>query len=220
MEMFELSQLCKTLSQENLFTLSIEINTTQEFRDRLNEANGNENLNYGQKIVDDFMKMEESPPTPEPPTISVDEDTMDSMRTNTSGQRPMSRLLREFDTLVARSERADAEEHLENGSNPRPRSPSFRSVSFRNPHLRVPPASPSYSPTSPTYSPVSPDYVPVTSPVHGPFSHEDQEVAEYNRVDAIFNSMLNTPPPPTADENEDIEVIDVTTTDENTEEQS
>ena len=144
---------------------------------------------------------------------------MDSMRTNTSGQRPMSRLLREFDALVDRSERAD-DEHLENGSIPRPSSPSFRSVSFRNPHLRVPPASPSYSPTSPTYSPVSPDYVPVTSPVHGPFSHEDQEVAEYNRVDAIFNSMLNTPPPPTADENEDIDVIDVTTVAENTEEQS
>ena len=43
------------------------------------------------------------------------------------------------------------------------------------------------------------------------------------QVRAILNEAsptLNTPPPPTTDENEDFDVIDVTTVAENTEEQS
>ena len=69
----------------------MEILSTQEFRNKLNNANEDEKVDFGQTIIDDFMKMDESK-SPEPPVISMDEDatSLDSTMTNTSSGRPLS----------------------------------------------------------------------------------------------------------------------------------
>ena len=83
----------------------MEILSTQEFRNKLNNANEDEKVDFGQTIIDDFMKMDESK-SPEPPVISIDEDatSLDSTTTNTSSGRPLSQMIDEYNQILHRLE--------------------------------------------------------------------------------------------------------------------
>ena len=220
---FHDNQIRQAFSQEILFELNVEIISTQEFRDNLNTANQSncQVVDYGQKIVDDFLKIEESP-TPAPPVISMVEEasSLDSMVTNASvsGSRPISAILNEFDALVVRSEGSSRSVSF------RPISPAVRFAATLSP---APPSSSSSSPTltpadwedalrrlrdarSPSYSPRSPDYIP-TYRINSPNHVNDQRVAqlETTSVQNEQNSLLNTPSPSLLDDGDDIEIIDI-----------
>ena len=167
--------------------MDVEIYSPQAFRDELNDANPDQEVDYGQQLCDDILKVPESSVAAsqdDGPTISVPDGEAATATFQTSEGRSLSELLVEIETLVDGSEamEADFQAHRR----------ATRTISFR-PISPAPPPSPSYSPTSPPYDPVS----------EGPGSPNHPN--HPNREDR----MLNTPsPPPGYPDDDDVEIIE------------
>ena len=78
------AQICKFFSQDNLFSIHVEIQKTQEFRDSLNLCN--DDASYGQKIVNEIVAEALAPSSPgaAAPVISIPENTNECFRRETS----------------------------------------------------------------------------------------------------------------------------------------
>ena len=182
---FHDAQIRKYYSQESLFKMDVEIHSPQTLRDELNDANLDEEVDYGQQLCDDILESPVAASQDDGPTISVPDGEAATATFQTSEGRSLSELLVEIETLVDGSEamEADFQAHRR----------ATRTISFR-PISPAPPPSTSYSPTSPPYDPVS----------EGPGSPNHPN--HPNREDR----MLNTPSPPPGypDDDDDVEIIE------------